>query len=120
MKKWIVKNPDEKKAAELAAESDLSLLCARVLVSRGISDISQASEFINAPEPENPFAVKDMQEAVGIISQAVENGQRICIFGDYDCDGIVSTVMLFSYLECMGADVSFYIPERNEGYGMNE
>lgn len=64
--------------------------------------------------------MKDMLEAVEAINSAVDSESKICVFGDYDCDGIVSTVMLVSYLECIGADVSYYIPERSEGYGMNE
>ena len=60
-----------------------------------------------------------MREAADVINDAVENFESICIYGDYDCDGITSTVILFSYLECMGANVTYYIPERSEGYGLN-
>lgn len=120
MKKWIVRNPDANTALSLAQNSGLSELCSQVLVSRGISDINTASEFINPDIPENPFIMKDMLEAVETINNAVDSESKICVFGDYDCDGIVSTVMLVSYLEFIGADVSYYIPERSEGYGMNE
>lgn len=120
MKKWNICRPDENAAKKLLLHSDLSPLCADVLVSRGISDLETASEFIRTDGLEDPFVLKDMDKAVAIINDAVENGSRICIYGDYDCDGITSTVILYSYLECLGADVAYYIPERSEGYGLNE
>ncbi len=120
MKKWNICRPDENTAKKLLLHSDLSPLCADVLVSRGICDLEAASEFIRTDGLEDPFVLKDMDKAVAIINDAAENGKRICIYGDYDCDGITSTVILYSYLECLGADVSYYIPERSEGYGLNE
>ena len=120
MKKWKICRPDENAVKKLLLHSDLSPLCADVLVSRGISDLESASEFIRTDGLEDPFVLKDMDKAVAIINDAVENGKRICIYGDYDCDGITSTVILYSYLESMGADVAYYIPERSEGYGLNE
>ncbi len=120
MKKWIIKNNNTATAEKISSCSDLSLFCAEILSSRGISDLNQASDFFSPVIPENPFIMKDMKETVEIINDAVDNGRKICIFGDYDCDGIVSTVMLFSYLQCIGANVSYYIPEREEGYGMNK
>lgn len=120
MKRWIVGDPDKNISKKLTAGSDLSPLCADVLVSRGITDLNKAAELIRTEELETPFALKDMEKAVDIINEAIENEKKICIYGDYDCDGVTSTVMLFSYLECLGADVSYYIPERAEGYGLNE
>ncbi len=72
-------------------------------------------------ELSDPFLLQDMDKAVERIGRAVEEGQKICIYGDYDCDGITSTVLLFyTYLQSIGADVFFYIPDRDrEGYGMN-
>lgn len=120
MKKWIVRNPDVKSAEQMVQNSDLSKLCAEVLVARGISDVNSAAEFLHIDKPENPFIMKNMREAVMAINEVLDTGEKVCIFGDYDCDGIVSTVILYSYLECMGANVSYYIPEREEGYGMSE
>lgn len=120
MKKWVIKNNNIKTAEKLSAGSDLSLFCSEILVSRGISELDRASDFFIPSTPENPFMMKDMREAVEILNEAVDNEKKICIYGDYDCDGIVSTVMLFSYLQCIGGNVSYYIPEREEGYGMNE
>lgn len=119
MKKWITGNPDSRISARISSGSDLTPLCADVLVSRGINDLKAAAELIRTDSLESPFQVKDMEKASEIINAAVEEGRKICIYGDYDCDGITSTVMLYSYLECIGADVSYYIPERSEGYGLN-
>lgn len=120
MKKWVIGNPDSTLSRKISSGSDLTPLCADVLVSRGITDLNAAAEMIRTESLESPFVIKDMEKAAEIINSAVEEEQRICIYGDYDCDGITSTVMLFSYLECIGADVSYYIPERSEGYGLNE
>lgn len=120
MKKWMIRNPDVKTAQKIQQQSNLNMFCSEILSSRGINDIESASGFLSPYLPENPYIMKDMKEAVEAINEAVDNEKKICVFGDYDCDGIVSTVMLVSYLQCLGADVFYYIPEREEGYGMNE
>lgn len=120
MKKWIIKNPNNSSVQDILKNSVLSKLCAEVLVSRGIDNIKSATEFMVTEELSDPFSLKDMDKAVEIINNAVEEGKSICIFGDYDCDGITSTVMIYTYLQFLGANVSYYIPERDEGYGMNK
>lgn len=119
MKKWIVRKPEKEYSERIAAESGVTGLCADVLASRGYKNASEAAEQLNADRLSDPFLLKDMTEAAEIINRAIEDFESICIYGDYDCDGITSTVMLFSYLECMGANVMYYIPERPEGYGLN-
>ncbi len=88
----------------------------RILKTRGID-----AEKINTyAEMHDSFTLPDMAEAVACIRSAIENGEKILIYGDYDCDGIVSTVMLYEYLEQEGADICYYISERDtEGYGLN-
>ncbi len=120
MKKWIIKSPNNSSVQDILKNSVLSKLCAEVLVSRGIDNIKSATEFMLTDELSDPFSLKDMDKAVQIINNAVEEGKSICIFGDYDCDGITSTVMIYTYLQFLGANVSYYIPERDEGYGMNK
>lgn len=120
MKKWIIEQPTIDKVKALTQKSDLSKLCAEVLVSRGVDDIEKAKDFFSSEELSSPFLLKDMVEAVEIINAAIEDGKSICIYGDYDCDGITATVVLYSYLECLGANISYFIPERDEGYGMNK
>ncbi len=119
MKKWIVRKPDSNCSEKIKSESDVSQLCADILASRGFETAQEAAKKLFVDELFDPFLLKDMKEAADIINEAIENADRICIYGDYDCDGITSTVMLYSYLECMGADVMYRIPERHEGYGLN-
>ena len=120
MKKWIINKPDMAKVKEITSKTDLTQLCAEVLVSRGIKEMDDVVEFFNDSEMSDPFLVKDMQEAVDVIRNAIDEEKLICIYGDYDCDGITSTAILFNYLECVGANVMTYIPEREEGYGLNK
>jgi single-stranded-DNA-specific exonuclease len=81
--------------------------------------MDSARNFFACDTLADPFELSDMSKAVHTIRGALDEGKKITVFGDYDCDGVTSTVMLYSYLEAMGADVDFYIPDRSEGYGMN-
>ena len=119
MKKWCVCKPDDAAAAVLTSKLHIPDICAQILTSRGILTLEAARSFLNDSAVSDPLLMKDMEKAVDVITEAVENGEKICVYGDYDCDGITATVILFSYLECMGADVCYYIPEREEGYGLN-
>ncbi len=120
MNKWNISTPDKEKTAEMVKKSNLTMLCAKVLVSRGYNNLEYASEFVKFEDFRSPYEIKDMKEASEIILDAVDNNKYICIYGDYDCDGVTSTVILYSYLAEMGAKVRYYIPEREEGYGMNK
>lgn len=119
MKKWIVRKPNKENSARIARETELSSLCADVLAARGFESAEDAVKKFFSDKLFDPFLLKDMTEAAEVINTALENADKICIYGDYDCDGITSTVMLYSYLECMGADVIYRLPERFEGYGLN-
>lgn len=100
----------------------ISRVVARLLVNRGITDLQQAVSFIN-PSLEglhDPFLLPDMEKAVERIRKAIDGGQRIAIYGDYDVDGITAASVLYLFLKDKGADVEVYIPHRYlEGYGMN-
>ncbi len=119
MKKWVIHQPDAAAVSALTRGTDLTSLCASVLAARGIHTVEAAAAFLNTDALSDPFLIRDMREAVDCINEAIETGVPICIYGDYDCDGVTATAMLYSYLECCGADVRYYIPEREEGYGMN-
>ncbi|MBR1555017.1 MAG: single-stranded-DNA-specific exonuclease RecJ, partial [Oscillospiraceae bacterium] len=119
MKKWNIGSPDPSAAARLQSKSDLSALCCTVLVSQGYADIESAVEFMGCQALSKPSELCDMEDAAEIINQAVDDGKRICIYGDYDCDGVMSTVILYSFLSEIGANVTWRIPERSEGYGLN-
>lgn len=118
MRKWTVNKASEQ-AATLAEKLHISKLCADILAARGFTSAADARSFLSDGVISDPMLIRDMDKAVKAITEAVEAGESICIYGDYDCDGITATVILFSYLECMGAEVSYYIPEREEGYGLN-
>ncbi len=118
MKKWTIGEPDEKLARELAGECDIGLLPLRVLTSRGCRSFEEVQDFFRPGELEDPFLTADMQEAVDTINESVDAGEVICIYGDYDCDGVTATYVLYSFLQSMGADVRYHINERSEGYGM--
>jgi len=119
MKKWTVGSPDRKTVSSLMLGCGVSSLAAAALASKGYSSPDSVMEALNVDELSDPFLIKDMQKAADTINAAIDNGERICIYGDYDCDGIMSTVILYSYLTETGADVIYYIPERTEGYGLN-
>jgi len=119
MKKWKINKCDVQKAAEFASKCDINRLALEVLTSRGMTDFQQIVDFFTDAELSDPFEMKDMDKAAEIINNAVDAYDLICIYGDYDCDGVTSTTILFNYLESMGANVMYYIPERDAGYGMN-
>ena len=119
MKKWNVAVPDPEAVRELQKNSELSKLCCTVLAAQGYADLNSAAEFMGCQDLSSPFAICDMREAAEIINAAVDAGKRICIYGDYDCDGVMSTVILYSFLSENGANVTWRIPERSEGYGLN-
>lgn len=119
MDRWTVGKPDEALAKEIEKQCDLSPLCIKVLLSRGCKDLSDIATFFEDVPLEDPFMLKDMQQAVDTINKAIDSFVPICVYGDYDCDGVTATAVLYNYLECSGANVIYYIPERSEGYGMN-
>lgn len=119
MKKWDVRGFSPEKSKDIAKRTDLSRLTAEVMCARGYDDIEALSAFFESEELSDPFLLTDMDKAVEAIYSAVDSGETICIYGDYDCDGVTSTAILYDYLMSMGAEVIVYIPERSEGYGLN-
>lgn len=121
LKKWIVGTPDREKAKLLAEECDIDPFAALIAVGRGIDDAGEL-ELLLCDEPIlcDPLELADIKIAAECINQAIENGEKIAVFGDYDCDGVVATSLLYDYLITRNADVVPYIPDRvSEGYGMN-
>lgn len=109
-------------AARLSAETGRSALLCAVLAARGYTEPGLADAFLSAGEQlASPFELMDMDKAVKRIHTAIGNGERIAVYGDYDCDGITSTALLVSYFQSVGADVIYYVPNREtEGYGLNK
>ena len=122
MKKWEVSKIDKELAKELAFECDVDPFVAMIAASRGYDDPSLLDEFLSEePLFSDPFSFADMEAAVGFINEAVENDELIAVYGDYDCDGVTATALLYSYLVKRGARVITRIPDRfSEGYGMNK
>lgn len=120
-KKWIVADADKEKASLLSEKLNIDPFIAFLLVSRGIDDELSASEFLSSGCAfTSPYSLADMDKAVSRINSALENGEKICIYGDYDCDGVTSTALLYTFFESIGADVIYCIPNRlTDGYGMN-
>ena len=119
MKRWAIGMPDPAAVEALEKGSDLSRLCCMTLVSSGCISLEQAKQRIGCDSLSDPSLISDMQEAADLLLSAIDEGKRICVYGDYDCDGVMATVILYSYLFETGADVIWRIPERSEGYGLN-
>ena len=120
-KKWVLSEYDKDLAKDLIESYDVDALTAILLTSRGITKAEQIEAFLNDEVfLIDPFTLPDMDLAVDRIGTAIDSGEKIAIFGDFDADGVTSTAMLYLYLKECGADVIYYIPSRiNEGYGLN-
>ena len=117
MKRWRTLASPEGDNKEITAS--FGELVGGLLLRRGITDMKSAEAFFGCGSLSDPMELRDMDRAVEIIRAALDEGSKITVFGDYDCDGVTSTAMLCGYLEAMGAEVDFYIPDRSEGYGLN-
>ena len=119
---WIYPSYDENFIKELESYS-ISKNIAKILNARSITDMTVVKKYFSDEYEEgyDPFLMHDMQKAVDRINEAIENEEKILVYGDYDADGITSTVLLVETLISMGANVSSYIPNRfEEGYGPNK
>ena len=121
MKKWVTRKLNKDNAVAISQRYDLPMLIAMLLDIRGITEEDEIIDFLsNETLTAAPFEIKDMDKAVERIQQAIEDGERICVYGDFDADGVTSTALLYSYLSDISADAMYYIPSREaEGYGMH-
>lgn len=95
----------------------------QLLIQRGISSAEEAETFLHpgAEQLNDPFLLSDMDLAAARIREAIDAGEAICIWGDYDVDGVSASAILYDYLSSEGAEVEVYLPSRHdEGYGLNE
>lgn len=109
--------------ADLAAETDLSKIMAQLLYVRGYHTAKEVRAFFNQETAclHDPYLMRDIAPAVERISLALERGEKIAIYGDYDVDGVTSVSLLYLYLTEHGGDVGYYIPSRmREGYGLSK
>ncbi|MDT8901025.1 single-stranded-DNA-specific exonuclease RecJ [Anaeroselena agilis] len=119
---WRVVPARDELAARLARNLGVSPVVAQVLVNRGISDEAEARLFLRGGRETlpDPFLMLGMEAAVVRIRAAVDAGEKITVYGDYDVDGVTATALLYRVLTRLGGAVDYYIPERqNEGYGLN-
>ncbi len=119
---WVV-NPPRAEADALAQALSLPPAIARVLVNRKIltEEAARAFLFGDLSALHDPYLMKGMDRAVARIEQAIAKGEKILVFGDYDVDGVLSTVMLMKALRSLGATVEYFIPERlTDGYGIKD
>ena len=121
IRRWAVRPLDKERAAAFAQAYNIPFFLSMMMNIRGMDDEAHLDSLFGAGEPlSDPFLLKDMDLAAARINRAVDEMEKIAVYGDYDADGITSTAMVYSYLETRGADVMYYIPQREgEGYGMN-
>lgn len=122
-KKWKYKELDEEKIDEIVKKFDVPELLATVLVNRGIVDDEEIRVFLNPTRSDfhDPYLMPDMEIAVERIIKAINNQEKVIIYGDYDVDGITSITVLKKFLKTCGLEADYYIPNRlSEGYGLNK
>lgn len=124
--KWIYREePNEDVVDALSTSLGFGTLESKILVLRGIDNYQKAREFFkpNLGDIHNPFLMADMQKAVERIATAIENGEKIMVYGDYDVDGTTAVALMYLYLSKLVERkyLDFYIPDRNsEGYGISK
>ena len=118
---WNIGQYDPAQQKQLCV-AGYSPLTAAVLCSRGHGSVPSARAYLDVESPlHDPFALKDMEKAAARVKKALETGEKIAVFGDYDVDGITATCLLTDFLRSLGGNVTPYIPGRmEEGYGLNE
>ncbi|NLI58581.1 MAG: single-stranded-DNA-specific exonuclease RecJ [Clostridium sp.] len=122
-KVWDTNYVPVEKAEKLACEAGISVFLAKIFLSRKMDNAETIDKFLNSTldDLNDPFLLKDMNLAVKRIAKAIENKEKILIYGDYDVDGVTSTSVLYKFLKSQNAWVDYYIPNRfEEGYGFSQ
>ena len=118
---WNLRKYDPKLVNKIKDTYKISDIMAKLLISRNI-EFDDIDEFLNGnlEDLKDPYKIKDMDKLVDRIDKAITNKEKICIYGDYDVDGITSITIMYQFLTKLGADVMYYLPDRLlEGYGIN-
>ena len=121
-KKWHLKEVDSLTIEKLNSDLNITSLFSRLLINRGILSQKDAKDFFlpTLEKLPNPNLMYGIKKSVDRIIQAVNKNEKIVVYGDFDCDGITSTAILYSFLYSIGANVKAYNPDRlEEGYGIN-
>ncbi|PLX68543.1 MAG: single-stranded-DNA-specific exonuclease RecJ [Denitrovibrio sp.] len=120
--KLVYRNPECDDISQLATKLRMPECISEVLHKRNLFQEDILDTFFKSPLKgiSSPFLIKDMEKAAELIAGYIDRKEKICIYGDYDVDGVTSVALLFLFLEEVGADVTYYIPNRlEEGYGLN-
>ncbi|MGA1845606.1 single-stranded-DNA-specific exonuclease RecJ [Deferribacter abyssi] len=119
---WFIEEVNIEKLFDLLDKWHLPIPVGMTLFKRGVLTSNDLNTFFNTPlqSLRNPFHMKDMEKAVRRVYEAIIAKEKICIYGDYDVDGVTSTALIYLFLKELGANVIYYIPNRlEEGYGLN-
>ena len=123
-KRWTYKSiPEAAEVEALSKSININPHLSTILLQRGISDFDSARKFFrpSLDQLHDPFLMKDMHRAVERLKRAIDQQEKILIYGDYDVDGTTSVALVYSYLKDFYPTCDFYIPDRNsEGYGVSE
>lgn len=119
MRKWVIQELDNNIVEQIEKEYDLNKFVSKIVASKKNNGCDISYILDNDCNFSNPFSIKDIDKAVARIYDAIENEEKILIYGDYDADGVTSTALLYNYLKNIGAYVTYFIPHREEnGYGL--
>ena len=117
MKRWTVERPDEQLVNSLMEELAIPSVQAKILVSRGFTDVAEAKAFLHMDESSlhDPYLFYDMEKAVTLIEKAITANKKIAVYGDYDADGVTSVTVLttaFAYFACHSIAVVIYFVKK--------
>jgi len=121
--RWALRNADSQQVQRLALEMGLPISMARLLTARGIQNAEQVNKFLNPTldDLHSPYRMNGLRVAVERLRAAIERGETVFIYGDYDVDGTTAIVILKTVLELCGGKVNYHVPHRiREGYGMRD
>ncbi|MCI0453425.1 MAG: single-stranded-DNA-specific exonuclease RecJ [Candidatus Dadabacteria bacterium] len=121
-KQWVIEKQNPKLKEKLAKTLEISPVTAQVLINRGINDEAQAELFLKSTlfDLPSPYLMRGMDKAVERIKKAIQDKEKIAIYGDYDVDGVTATSLFYTFLKSLATSVTYYNPDRiKEGYGVN-
>lgn len=121
-RKWQIASPDEGKVKELAQQTGISHLLAGVLSARGCADAEAVGTLLGEGDAlSDPMLMQDMDKLVERLRRAIDAGEKIVVYGDYDVDGVSATALMLGYFESVGATAFYKLPNREgDGYGLTK
>ncbi|HEX3036818.1 MAG TPA: single-stranded-DNA-specific exonuclease RecJ [Thermodesulfobacteriota bacterium] len=121
-KHWVIEKENPKLRDKITKTLGVSAVTAQVLINRGVKSETEAELFLKSTlfDLPSPYLLKGMDKAINRIKTAIENKEKIAIYGDYDVDGVTATALFFTFLKNLDANITYYNPDRlKEGYGVN-